>query len=345
MFSTRSMALLAALLLLPNASLAQPKYAKDVYQDFRKKAPLRAEFRLTGPGVEKVATPEDAGFRITLPKDRKDDRNVQVIPSFILTGDFEITGTYELLSADIPTDGWGVGVAITLSGTPDMHKFFKVGLFLRPKTGRVFMAEYFTEGANDWQGPQLPTNARSGQLRMVREGTAVRGQVSEGPGQEFATIFEKADFGAEALPHLKFVVSTGNKLGYAVDARLVDLRVRYGNVGQAKAADDPVAPVPVVPINAEPKAESRSNLLLLLALGMMLMLALAITLGLFLFLRRGAQKTPETDIDLPAAAAATLACTSCGKRLTVKSVSAGKRVKCPKCGEAVVVPSRDEADA
>lgn len=343
MFRKPSLALLAIVVVMPNAPLcAQPKYAKEVYQDFRNKAPLRPEFRLEGPDLETVATPEDAGFRVKLPKTRKDTRNVQMAPTFIITGDFEITGAYEIISADLPTDGWGVGVSISLADTFDLHKFLKIGRFMRPNTGSVFMAEYWTKGADDWKGPQLPTNVLSGQLRIVREGTAVRSQVTEGPGQEFVTIFEKADFGAEALPHLRFLVSTGNKPGYGVDARLVDLRVRYGNVGPDKAADDPVAPVPIAPMKAEPG----SRLALLLALGLMLTLTLAIMVGLIFYLRRQRSEptSPDADPDPPPGDAMTIACSACGKILKVKSASAGQRVKCPKCGQAVVVPNQSHSE-
>ena len=51
--------------------LAQPKYAKEVYQDFRGQPPSLPEFQLYGPDLENVTKSEAAGFRITLPKTRK----------------------------------------------------------------------------------------------------------------------------------------------------------------------------------------------------------------------------------------------------------------------------------
>ena len=168
-WKARSLALLAALLLLPGALSAQQPTAKEVYQDFRGKPPMLPEFRLAGPDLKTVTKSEEAGFRITLPKTRKAIFPVEIAPTFVVTGDFEITGAYELLAADMPTDGYGVGVSLNISTGNDLHKFLKICRVLRPEGKSVFMAEYWTKGADDWAGPQVATEVRSGQLRLVRE--------------------------------------------------------------------------------------------------------------------------------------------------------------------------------
>jgi DNA-directed RNA polymerase subunit RPC12/RpoP len=324
------------LFLLANASLAQAQYATEIYQDFRGKRDLLPEFRLVGPDVGNVVKAEEEGLRITLPKTRKDNsQNVEVAANFVITGDFEITGTYELLDAEMPTDGWGVGVCVSLADTHDINKFLKVGRYMRPKRGSVFYAEYWTKGAKDFKAPWVKTETRSGQLRLVREGQKVRCLASEKSGADFITVFAKDDFGADDLVHLRFVVSDGNKSSYTIDARLVDLRVRYGDAkNRAQAA---------VPIVLPERPRSRLNLLVVLAA----MLAPLLGFVLFYFWRK--RRTEPSTKDAPVEEAApdrvTFACSACGKKLNAKAESAGKTIKCPRCAQAVRVPTKDEAQA
>ena len=56
MFRSDSLALLAIILLFPNALLAQPKYTAEIYQDFRGKAPALPELRLQGRELDTTAT-------------------------------------------------------------------------------------------------------------------------------------------------------------------------------------------------------------------------------------------------------------------------------------------------
>ena len=163
---------------------------------FRGKRELLPDFRLTGPDVDDVVNAENEGLRIRLPKTRQDNsQNIEVAANFVITGDFEITGTFELLHADMPTDGWGVGVCLSLSDTHTIDKFLKVGRYMRPKTGSVFYAESWTKGAKDLKNPSVKTEARKGQLRLVREGQMVRCQFSENIGKEFITLFTREDSG------------------------------------------------------------------------------------------------------------------------------------------------------
>ena len=156
------------------------------------------------------------------------------------------------------------------------------------------------------------------------------------------TIFEKEAFGADAMAHLRFHVTDGMKPGYAVDARLVDLRVRYDIARPAKVAEPvtPVTPAPLPPTKAEPSG----MLALMLISGIAITLLIVVALGSFLLVRRrGTQKTSEHDGRNAEQAA--FVCTACGKNLKVKATSAGKKVKCPKCGQTVLVPNKDEAEA
>src|SRR4051794_8932466 len=87
----------------------------DLYQDFRHKRPLHDSLKLVGPDVEEAITAEEEGLRITLGATRKGHWPVEVTTDFPLSGDFEVTGTYELLSARRPTKGYGVGVHMNVA--------------------------------------------------------------------------------------------------------------------------------------------------------------------------------------------------------------------------------------
>ena len=315
--------LFLVVLLLPTSAAAQQTFPKEVYQDFRGMNPLLAEFRLDGPDHDAVTKSEAAGLRITLPKTRKVNQPVQVRANFDITGDFEITGAYEILDADAPTDGYGVGVSLNIATTNDLKTFLKMSRVMRPDKGSVYMAEYWTKGANDWRGPQELTDVRRGQLRLVREGARARCQVADEPGKPFHTIFEKDDFSTDDIVHLRFQVTDGNKPGYAVDARLIDLRIRHGRT--AAKADAPIQPKNVV-APTDRKAEFGGGWLVL-TLGLCLAMTLAVlgAVGLLLFVRRNR----ETRVAAPPAEVVAFACQSCGKSLKTKAASAGKKNQMP----------------
>jgi predicted RNA-binding Zn-ribbon protein involved in translation (DUF1610 family) len=194
------------------------------------------------------------------------------------------------------------------------------------------MAEYWTKGADDWKGPQMPTDVQSGQLRLVREGAKASCQVSDGPGKPFATIFEKDDFSTDDIVHLRFHVTDGQKPGYAVDARLVDLRVRYG-----RRAAEPDAKVQAKnPVQPPERPAAKNNWLAMtlgLCLATTLVFASVVALLLYVFRRSPFQGAA------PALEQVAFVCAGCGKSLKTKAVSAGKKLKCPQCGTTGVVPS------
>jgi RNA polymerase sigma factor (sigma-70 family) len=101
-------------------------------------------------------------------------------------------------------------------------------------------------------------------------------------------------------------------------------------------------PTPDAPEEAAPRAGSKRWLAGAVILGLLLTLALAVWLSVRHSRRAG--KTPAPAGDKPAEPAAAPAsgsfrCSGCGKLLKVKAELAGKKVKCPQCGQAVRIPA------
>ena len=163
---------------------------------------------------------------------------MEVATTFALSGDFEVTGTYELLSADRPAKGYGVGVSLNVADNDRRTKFAKVGRVLRAQEGSVFQTEFWTrQPQKDYQVRTQPTESRLGQLRLTRKGSALRYLAADGLGGDFHEIFAQENFGTEDLAHVRFVVADSGTPGNGIDARLVDLRISSGSLIPNEAAD------------------------------------------------------------------------------------------------------------
>jgi predicted RNA-binding Zn-ribbon protein involved in translation (DUF1610 family) len=250
---------------------------------------------------------------------------------------------------------------MNIADNDDRIKFAKVCRALMPKEGSVYLTQYWRD-KKDYQVRKQSTGAKAGQLRLVRSGASLRYLVCDAPGQEFRQIWFQEDFGTEDLEHFRFGVSDSGEPGNPVDARLVDLRIRMGGILPDKAFDPAplLPPAPLEEPTAPPdvtkgKSWTTSSLARLWGLGLGMTLALAIGLGVWLSLRHRGRSSeviasvPKADVEQKPDAPATWAfviCSSCGKKLKVEAGLVGKKLKCPHCGGAVVVPTTrsDESD-
>jgi hypothetical protein len=88
----------------------------DVLCDFRAEV-LPPQLELVSDPEGEHVRPSPAGLEITILKPWIHPwGGVGVRTAFGLRGDFEVTATYEILQADPPTDGFGVGVAMRPCG-------------------------------------------------------------------------------------------------------------------------------------------------------------------------------------------------------------------------------------
>ncbi len=220
----------AVLLLLAGLSLGQDS-PTDFYQNFRNGHKPLPALSLVGPMPETSTRPEAGGLRVTLNASAKDKRAqaVGVMSKFAVSGDFEITGSYELISADKPGDGPGVGVNLVIVSREEPRKTASVGRFDRANEGSVFAANFNKGEANAaLHHRTVQTNSSGGQLRLAREGSKLRLLARALQSNDYAEILE-VEYGLEQIDVIRFVVTSGNSLA-AVDARLVDLRVHSSSL-------------------------------------------------------------------------------------------------------------------
>jgi DNA-directed RNA polymerase subunit RPC12/RpoP len=115
-----------------------------------------------------------------------------------------------------------------------------------------------------------------------------------------------------------------------VDARLVDLKIRtQPGIAAATSEANLLA-------GEGPKSRSRGRLTVILVIGMGLMLLLMVLLGTWLAVRQ--RRVLQTSEVTKTSEVWSAACSSCGKKFKARAALGGKKVKCPHCGKAVLVP-------
>jgi Protein of unknown function (DUF1583) len=284
-------AFLMALELSWSPTWAQPAYPKEIYQDFRDKKPLRDELEMVGPGRDQATKSEVEGLRITLPTTKKWFDPTGVRLNLDLAGDFEITGAYELLSVDKPKGGGGAGVAFNVVVN---NKFSRFGRFVLPEKGGVYLAECrLKDRPDEDRYTTVPTEARTGQLRVIRTGSKLHFLVADGPANVFREI-QQAEFSAEAVEGVRFQAANNGSMA-GTDIRLIDWKIRYGAAGPPAQAAAPVEKQAAAPAEKQAERPSRGWLMafLLIAASFVFLIAIALAAAFFLLKRRSAGAPPD----------------------------------------------------
>jgi DNA-directed RNA polymerase subunit RPC12/RpoP len=329
---------LSSSLLVLAALLPAQQPPRELYQDFRDRRPLSSALTLFGRDVEDVVKREKEGLRVTLPKDETQTWGWGVAADFTLSGDFEITGAYEWLTVEQPLKaGKKVGVSLQVAPNEQRPKWAQVGRYLRPQGG-VHAVEYWDKAIpNSYAAPGRPTEARTGQLRLVREGSMMSYYAKEGSENEFQKIYER-EFGKDDLAFVRFVAAN-NTNPTTVDVRLLDLRIRSDSV--PVTADQ----VSLSAASGETETPSKNGLTGMWLLGSALVLAMVMVLGLWVYARQSRRDAPQPAETAAAVPPVSFLCSTCGKRLKAKVELAGKKVKCSQCGKAALVPGTEADEA
>jgi hypothetical protein len=334
---------------LVGSGFAQPdggdkEYPKEVYFDFRG-TPLAPELTVKPDGADRFVKSEPEGLRVTLPKNRKNLAPFELIARVGVQGDFEITATIEILHAETPRDGFGVGASLFINKVDPPTEAASVGRLLRPSGEEIL---FWDQGFGK-PGEQLqfdfesrPCSDKHLRLRLKRTGSHLAYFFGAGlKGESFEALHPK-NFGLNDIERVLLRVTTGRQ-PHSVDARLINLRIRSGHVPDPKDLQTVGAPAGGV-------RGPGSRMALVAALLLALSITLAVVFGLW-FRRRAGEKTAHAsaeDEQARAEAGATpvsFPCSVCGRRLKAKPALAGKKVKCTQCGNAVVVPGTQAGES
>jgi RNA polymerase sigma factor (sigma-70 family) len=324
----------------------KPKnYAQEYYHSF-KGNPKTPPFDYFGPEGDRFVKFEVPGLHMSLPKGEPAvGSNHGLVANLSITGDFEITLTFELVNEPAPQGtqlGTGISLAVDLD-TPEINRATLARVTRWKSKLFTTYVEFTPPGADKPLTPfsSHPTQAAAGRLRIVRNGSQVFFFASEGQSKDFTSL-RTGPIHADAVKQVRITGTIGG-LEALLDARVIDLHVRADSIVGVPVTKHGPQPLAAIPESPEPlRTGGRGWLVVSVILGAAIPLILAVFGGLVLYLRkrRGvAQSAAPCSIkNHQAALSIGIACPGCGKKLKVKVELAGKKVKCPHCGQAVLIP-------
>jgi hypothetical protein len=308
----------------------------EFHQEFRLLDGESEWLRLTGQGHQR----DDRGVRIVLPANQGNLKHSGYRATFPAHGDFEVTASFEVLNADTPTTGYGVGVSIYAAIDPNAGDAISFARRVLASGHTLFVADRMTPGEKKpiHRLKYAPAKSPAGKLRYQRVGGVLHYLAADGLDAEFTEVMA-IDFPTADIRSIQVGCDAGNSES-GLDIRLLDFTIRADDLPGLPAPPPP--PATAAAPGAPPPAQDRPWLALVGVLAVALPLAL---LGVWLIARRRRRTgtaTAAAPVSAPAAdTLLAVSCSSCGKQLKVRARAAGKKVKCPQCGQAVHVTPPD----
>jgi hypothetical protein len=266
---------------LPHRAAAQEPKAAPVEVVFSLQQKPEKDFDVSGPDAAKLVTFEPAGMRIALPTGFPGLRpNVGLASGMAFPGDFEISLKYEIVAEPDAKDvgNFGTRLALTVGNESPGQTNIKLSRAVQAAKGGQFLtftAEWQEgEGKHLKRGSGADAQAKSGRLRLVREGPTLFFYAADGAAD--FRLLRQYGFTTETLRDVRVVANTDG-LKAAFDVRVTDLRIR--------AASAPGLPVPGLPKELAP-AQAANDGRRALRLGAFGALLGAALLGVWLFIRR-----------------------------------------------------------
>jgi len=217
----------------------------EFHHDFRGR-PVPAEVALF-PIEWPFAKEEGEGLRITLPKDRKYRAPVGLRTNLPVQGNFEITAAIQILEAESPTQGFGVGVTVYVQKVQPRDEGATLCRFVRAGGKQILFWDRSIVRPGEetkFDGGSAPCTATEFRLRLKRTGTTLRYLWAPGTsGDDGFQEIHKLDFGADDLKVVEVRCTTGGQ-PCQLDARILDLRIRSK---EAPVEEEPAAPAPAPP--------------------------------------------------------------------------------------------------
>ncbi len=337
----------------PTLDKAPPRkeYPQEYYHSFKGNPEKPAAITLFGPDAPQCVQFEPDGLRIRLPAGFAGVRRGNgVTVGVSAKGDFEITVGFEVLQEPAPADA---GEATRLTVDVGLERKKNHVAALSRVTWEADTPHYRAHvslpsdagGNKPTQGRPFPARARTGRLRLVRNGAVVSYFVSEAGSNEFR-LLQQYRLGATELENVRIVGRTGGPRA-ALDVRVTDFRIRADWLSETSR------PAPAARENAlaeasnppSPSPEQVRKVPWSLIGAGSLLAVLPVAACLFLYFRRRARNQPETALvaaprEQPSRASSSISleCSGCGKQLKARRTLAGKKIQCPSCNRTVLIP-------
>jgi serine/threonine protein kinase len=305
------------------------------HRDFRALDPRDEALRPIGLG----GSADDRGVRIILPAGQGVPPHSGYMSGFAVQGDFEATFAFEVLKANTPDKGYGVGVSLYAALDPKIGNAASLAWRAMTDGQTKFVSDRLMpiDGKLTHKVKMMPATSAAGKLRLKRVGSKLRYLVADGLDAEFIQL-DEVEFGTADVRPIQVGGNTGNA-DAGLDFRLLSFTVH--------AEEDLPG---LAEVSAEPTDQPGKGWLAAAALIGLVILATAAA-GAWFHLRHAGKhphpaqtalraSTPEAPAQADAVSPTiSFLCQTCQKMLRAKSALAGKKLKCPQCGGAVLVPS------
>jgi RNA polymerase sigma factor (sigma-70 family) len=325
--------------------LPQPEPGDDFYHDFRGGKPLPPVFKSFGMDSGTIIKPEEEGLRVTLSSGRQRTDKAGLKLPFRLAGDFDVTAGFEILRAERPIEGNGLGFSLFLDTAPSVGEGLGLERLNHIQRKEILSSFHMTPGANgkrDFHHMWHPSTMRSGRLRIIRSAGQATFWAAEGDAGEFQRLPLEQRFAAEVTT--VWVAAYPGAAHNPVDLRIKDLRIRHldadGRLLLSRAATVPDMPPGATDDKTPAPGHASRGLWTATAL---LLLIAAFTIAFFWVRHRRRTGNDSEGPPSPATARATLdvTCPRCGKSLRARAELAAKKVRCPHCRTSMLVPTQD----
>ncbi|HEY7330203.1 MAG TPA: protein kinase [Gemmataceae bacterium] len=185
--------------------------ATHFYHDFRGRRIDTKSFLFTGPKARQQMTEEAEGLRITLPAPGTNPQATGLVANVRVSGDFEITTSYELLKADKPQNG-SVGVQLYIVMESPTQEAIMFGRFHASDLGHIYTCARIgtnEEGKREYSPTTLPAQTQAGRLRLTRKGSRVTCFAADVGSEDFQPLAEY-ELGTADLTVVRIAADTGN---------------------------------------------------------------------------------------------------------------------------------------
>jgi hypothetical protein len=219
-------AALAFVCLLWTATPAASEGGGVVYhQDFRGGQFDNGSLTLVGVGAAKLVEPTPDGLVVRLPRGLGHPEPIGIAPRFLLSGDFDVVVSFEILRSDEAREGYGVGLSMLIEADTPARDALTIERLDVPDQGQTITSTHITrapDGGPRYSPVRVPARSRGGRLRLHRLGPIVHSSYDDGTGS-FEQLGE-VEFGTDDVVIVRIGADTGWS-DHGVEVLLEDLRI------------------------------------------------------------------------------------------------------------------------